>query len=168
MQFVKVYPIDDWVVNKAKLIEFIETTKEKYVCEYAHMSCSDYKVRNVTPDGKTLYWDLVEYMLAPVLNHYIHKWDTVEYKICDMWFAEYYDGADFGWHVHEGCNLSAVLQIDLPLGKGATEFHDTDPPLPDLDLKEGHVVVFPAMLPHRGPVVSEGKKLVVGLNINIF
>ena len=78
-----------------------------------------------------------------------------------MWFAEYNEGNNFEWHTHEGTNLSAVLHVH-GLPENSTQLMG----FADMVLHIGDLVVFPSMLPHRGPN-CQGHKIVIGFNLNM-
>ena len=158
MQYIRKYKIDDWESVQDKILLAIEMIKDNNVCEYANMSHSDYKV-----DAKPLYWEVFENAVRPSLEEYMSSWKCTDIRIGNMWFAEYSEhGADFNWHTHEGANMSGVLQVVLEDPENGTHLLGTP-----IDLEEGDLVVFPSMLPHRSPMITDSKKLVIGFNWDI-
>lgn len=127
---------------------------------YQNMSHSDYKTgkKNYVPP----YKNMVDKAVKPCLQHYAEMWGCTEFQVKMYWFAQYYNEADFSWHTHEGCNMSAIYFLETPSKHQITEFFgfDTSP----LQLVEGDVIVFPAMLPHRSPPINnKDRKTVIGI-----
>ena len=142
---------------KKELVSMIEDEKLREDCQFAKMSFSDYKIRK-----KRSYHYLVEDYVGLAFENYAHQWGCREVQIKDMWFAEYYEGANFNWHTHEGSNLSAIIHIEGD-HEFSTELYDID-----IRTRQGDIIVFPAMLPHRGPLVTrKNHKLVIGINMNM-
>jgi hypothetical protein len=161
MDFVKVYRTPDFEKYKEALLLAVEMTKESRKCQYAKMSFSDYKedYSNTPP----LYYDLIKSIIQPHMEEYMNGWCCTEYSINRMWFAEYYDEATFGWHTHEGVNMSAVLQVELDDDRNATQLMGLN-----MNLSEGDFVIFPAMMPHRSPVVMSGRKTIIAFNFDMY
>jgi hypothetical protein len=159
MEFVKQYQIPNFKEDyKDKFLLAISMTKESHECKFADMSYSDYK-----NGEEPLYRNLVLDLCDEYFKEYVDSWYCDEYDIKDMWFAEYYDGATFKWHTHEGVNMSAVLQIELDDENNGTELLGMN-----TRLKEGTLLIFPAMMPHRSPVINNGNKIVIGMNWNMY
>lgn len=127
---------------------------------YAKMSHSDYDL-----DYQSNYKDVARNVLTPYLKHYAKSWhfDSINFK--NIWFASYRDGATFGWHSHEGCNMSGVYMLKLPDPKSATQLWGTDF---NEEIFEGDLLVFPSMLPHRSPVINNEEKIVIAFNWDIY
>lgn len=128
--------------------------------EYQNMSHSDYKTgwRHYCPP----YKHMIDKAIGPFLQHYAQLWGCSEFQVKMVWFAQYYNKADFSWHTHEGCNMSAIYFLETPSQNQITEFFgiDTSP----LELVEGEVLVFPAMIPHRSPPINnKDRKTVIGI-----
>lgn len=162
MDFVKRYCIPDFEKHKQAIIMALDIVKETHDCQYAKMTASDYKVNY---DNKPLYWNIVKELCQPFVDEYVAEWYCSRGELNHMWFAEYSDYGTFGWHTHEGCNMSCVLQVELDDTHNATQLLGIDFPL-----EEGDFVMFPAMMPHRSPVVKSGSgnKIVVGMNFDMF
>lgn len=160
-EWVKTYDLKggSFEEDKEKILRHVEDIKRNHDTRFAKMSSSDYKLhRDVS---RTTYEPIVARMVKPALENYMRQYHCEILDIKRVWFAEYFNGADFGWHTHEGCNLSAVLHIVCE-EEYATELlgyrHK---------MGEGDFIVFPAMLPHRGKPVHRGRKLVIGFNIDM-
>src|SRR5210317_2216610 len=85
-------------------------------------------------------------------------------QFANMAYSDYklpFKGNNFNWHTHEGCNLSAVLQLHGG-HQSATQLYGIE----DLKVSAGDFVIFPSMLPHRGPEVT-GHKICIGFNLSM-
>ena len=163
MEFVKKFSVDPNADFKDKLMMGIEQVKMDYgdKCHYSNMSYSDYKVDYTK--GRPKYHDIFLELITPHLKEYMRMWHCNDCEIGNIWFAEYHDNADFGWHTHEGVNMSAVYAVELEDNTSATQLMGRKNPM-----SEGELIVFPGMLPHRSPHVINGNKIVIGLNWNMF
>lgn len=135
-------------------------TFQKLDLEYADMSYSDYKtnLKHYCPPYKTM----VEDKIYPMLDHYARSWGCSKFQLRMLWFAQYHDDAHFGWHTHEGCNMSAIYFLECPHENQITEFYGID--IEPFELEEGDLFVFPSMLPHRSrPINNKQRKTVIGI-----
>lgn len=163
-QFIKRYtfPPKEFFAFKEHLIEEMMKVKSEHDCSFANMKFSDYKLPwkegiNYRPP----YWDEAIKLIQPALTNYANQWQCSRIKVESMWFAEYNKGNNFEWHTHEGTNLSAVLHVH-GLPENSTQLMG----FVDMVLHIGDLVVFPSMLPHRGPN-CQGHKIVIGFNLNM-
>lgn len=132
---------------------------------FAKMTYTDYHVKSEEYRTNRIYSTSIKQECQPYLNHYASLWGCRNFNVQGIWFAQYQDGAEFGWHTHEGCNASAIYMVELPGGNtGGTEFHGINW---KETLAEGDLFCFPAMVPHRSPTINVGRKTIIGLNGNI-
>lgn len=160
-QWVKTYDLrgEQFEKDRIEILGHVDQIKRNNDTRFAKMSNSDYKLPIEV--SRHTYVPIVERMVRPALLNYMNQYHCEILDIRRMWFAEYFNGADFGWHTHEGCNLSAVLHIVCE-EEYATELLGFQH-----RMTAGDLIVFPAMLPHRGKPVNRGRKLVIGLNIDM-
>lgn len=167
-EFIKKYTIENFEEIQDSVLLAIDTAKDMYDCHYDRMAYSDYKVKYRAP-----YRKILEPIFAKYFKQYSNQFfisngkdgkAKYTYSLGNMWFAEYEDGATFGWHCHEGCNMSAVIQLVLDEESNGTQFMDSM----QIPLKEGDIVFFPSMVPHRSPIVSKGRKIIIGINFDMF
>ena len=94
MQFIKRYPMPPRIYFpfKKEMINHMEDIKDAQDCTFANMTYSDYKIKERPP-----YWDLVEQFVQPAFENY-GELALKGVSIRTMWFAEYYNGANFNWH----------------------------------------------------------------------
>jgi len=131
---------------------------------FANMTLTDYHVKDEAYRTNRIYNTTIKNAVQPYLDHYASLWGCRNFNVQGIWFAQYEDGAEFGWHTHEGCNASAIYMVELPDDQSATEFHGIDW---NENLYAGDVFCFPAMVPHRSPIINTGRKTIIGLNGNI-
>lgn len=90
------------------------------------------------------------------------------FKISNIWFQQYYENSEHGWHIHGGANYSGVFYIEMPEDGPRTEF--VNPLTKDtfsLKMNEGDIAIFPAFALHRSPKnKSKNRKTVVSFNFN--
>ena len=90
-------------------------------------------------------------------------------KVVGSWFQQYYKNDIHNWHFHASCNLSVVYFLELDSFKDSTEFFDitTRKCFQIEDVKEGDIIVFPPLIPHRSPKnKSEKRKSIISFNLN--
>ena len=160
-EFIKVYPVETHQENFDRLMTTIEFCIEREPRGYANMSHTDYKIH----EGETVYQpykSLFREMINPYIKEYMKSFGCDNLRQHNTWFAQYYDGADFGWHTHTGTNLSCVYLLE-GTPRDATQFWGFD-----IKVKEGDLVLFPAMLRHRSPQVNHGRKTIIAQNMDIL
>ena len=163
-QFIKKYSIKPEVfeIMREEVLSAIEEIKEKHESRFSTMTHSDYMNQRNGPFP--IYHNIVKSVVEPFLTDYAQHWGCREAKLKEMWFCEYRNGADFNWHTHEGSNVSAVLHL-----VGDKEY-STQIMGSEIRMEEGEIVIFPAMLLHRGPKIRCQccEKFTVGKNIDIL
>jgi len=159
MKFIQKYNIADFEEHKEELLFAIEEIVNLGGAHYANMSHSDYDMKS-----PNLYQDRTRALVEPYIQKYVDSWGCGEFVLNHFWFAQYENGGDFGWHTHEGCNLSAVLTVELPNFMDSTDIYGH---IFDTKVVEGDLIIFPAMAPHRSPKVINGRKTVIGMNLSM-
>ena len=82
-----------------------------------------------------------------------------------MWYQQYEKDSIHDWHVHSE-NYTGVYYLEYPEGAPPTELYGNELSVPSV--KEGDVVMFPAMTPHRAPMVKNDiRKTIVSYNFNV-
>ena len=161
--FIKVYPIETHEENFDQLMTMIEHCIERSPCGYANMSHTDYKIHdNQNKNPFQPYRKIWRQMVNPYIKQYMQSFGCNKLREHNTWYAQYYDGADFGWHTHTGTNVSCVYLLE-GTPKDATQFWGFD-----IEVKEGDLVMFPAMVRHRSPQVNQGRKTIIAQNMDIL
>jgi len=97
------------------------------------------------------------------MSHFI-GYDGIVMKA--IWYQQYLKDSIHGWHVHSE-NYTGVYYLEYPLGAPPTELWDNKLKIPEVS--EGDVVIFPAMTPHRAPMVKNDiRKTIVSFNFNVI
>jgi len=88
-------------------------------------------------------------------------------QLTDMWFQQYHQGDEHGWHVHDSCHWANVYFLELPSSNEKTQILDLERNEIVYEAQEGDIVSFPSMLLHRSkPNLSLDKKTIIAYNIN--
>lgn len=156
-EFIKVYPVETHQKNFDKLMTMIEFCVERGSRQYGGMTHTDYNMKDVERPYKALFRE----MIRPYIDDYMKIFGCFELKECNAWYAQYYDGGDFGWHAHTGANLSCVYLLE-GTPESATKFWGID-----VKINEGDLVIFPAMIAHKSPHVNHGRKTMIAQNMDI-
>jgi|TARA_R110002020_G_scaffold341207_1_gene555860 hypothetical protein len=83
-----------------------------------------------------------------------------------IWYQQYLKDSIHGWHVHSE-NYTGVYYLEYPADAPPTELWDNKLKIPEVS--EGDVVMFPAMTPHRAPMVKNDiRKTIVSFNFNVI
>lgn len=82
--------------------------------------------------------------------------------IAPLWFQQYFQNSDFGWHQHGG-HWAVVYYVELPEMSESTEFLNYG----QFNVKEGDIIFFPTFLVHRSPIIkSNQRKTIIATNID--
>ena len=97
------------------------------------------------------------------MSHFI-GYGGIEMKA--IWYQQYLKDSIHGWHVHSE-NYTGVYYLEYPSGAPPTELWDNMLRIPEVS--EGDVVMFPAMTPHRAPMIKNDiRKTIVSFNFNVY
>lgn len=111
----------------------------------------------------------VDHLIEKALNAFFtvayHNYKFALEGIEEPQYAEYTEGNHYDWHCDSGDtpdgdrDLSASLILSAPYEYkgGSLEFRDLHT-FPNPEEKRGRLIVFPSMLIHRVPEVTEGKR----------
>ena len=145
---------------KPRFLNFIENMKSSGLVPFSNMTSTDYNSKVYRE-----YQDLFHNSLKQHLYHFCRKWHCDQIDIKNLWFAQYETGGSFSWHTHEGCQWSGVYFLECPDSDHISEFYGID--VPD-DLQEGDMFMFPSYVPHRGRLVTKGRKTVIAWNCDFY
>jgi ectoine hydroxylase-related dioxygenase (phytanoyl-CoA dioxygenase family) len=90
-------------------------------------------------------------------------------NITEIWFQQYLNGSEHGWHCHSG-NFTNVYYLELPEGTPKTQlvnpYNQKD--IIEVDVKEGDLLAFPSYVLHKAPKnLSDKRKTIISYNIDI-
>ncbi len=108
------------------------------------------------------YYMTVQRMIDEACNKYCVSWGCTTWTLNTMWYHVYNKGGTYSNHTHTLANMAGVLHLVLEDDRDCTDVMGFDKPI-----KEGQVILFPSMHPHRSPVVH-GSKIVIGFNWDIY
>lgn len=112
------------------------------------------------------YYDLVIPSIADIITKVNDFYKYPEpLQLDNYWFQKYEKGDSHGWHTHPKSLLNAVYFLSLPKGSLSTTFKLLDEEF-SIDVKEGQVLVFPAVYQHCSkPNKSDAAKIVIAFNL---
>ena len=109
----------------------------------------------------------VEYFLPHFernYNEFINELGYKSFQLKDIWFQQYEQDDTHGWHTHDD-NYTGVYYLEMPTGPKTQILVDGE--TKDLQVQEGDIIIFPAFLIHRAPVVSDNnRKTIISFNVN--
>lgn len=90
------------------------------------------------------------------------------YTLQDIWFQQYTDNGEHGWHTHGG-NFTGVYYLELDKKSPSTEIID---PFSKrkfcVKVKEGDMIIFPSHIKHRAPINIGKRKTIISWNFEIL
>ena len=109
----------------------------------------------IKKDVHRKYWDYFFAHIEPYLHNMSLRLDKAGFQILNFWFQQYEKGSEHNWHIHYDNNkgkeeiktYGGIYFLELPDNQG-TEFWN----FPQLEYKEGDLIIFPCWLPHRSPI----------------
>ena len=113
------------------------------------------------PEAERTY----EKLMKGIINTYIPEiedfYGLTLKKISNLWFQQYFQNSDFGWHSHGG-HWALVYYVELPEMSESTEFLNYG----HFDVKEGDMILFPTFLVHQSPIIkSDQRKTIIATNL---
>ena len=145
------------LINKDGSPEYREGYKTDY-----H---SDYEIGDSPPKYKKLFVDRIVSKYNYEISNYLGVLNLKK-DIGDIWYQQYLKDSIHGWHVHSE-NYTGVYYLEYPVNAPPTELWDNSLKIPEVS--EGDVVMFPAMTPHRAPMVKNDiRKTIVSFNFNVI
>lgn len=173
VSYMKQFPITH--IYKVKNHEQIKSFTNTLIDELIEEAPKDYETELLTLsdfDKRTKgdkYQKVVTPHLQPYIEDYARRWGYKNIEGLTMWFARYtkamripHTEGTYAWHGHTQGNMSAVYMMELPKSSDATSFLGIDMP----EIVEGDLVCFPAMIPHRTPVILHGQKTVIAMTFS--
>ena len=156
---VHIFSVEDHDYWKPKLLSSIDQMKADNNIE---LNEKGYYYDFNIPDAPRTYRNLVKNIsLSPVQELAEMYGLQVKFK-GQIWFQQYLQGSDFGWHGHNG-HWAFIYYIELPEMTEATEFLNYG----QFDVKEGDILFFPTFLNHRSPIIKSNlRKTIISSNLD--
>lgn len=170
MEFIKKYKIQNWDHYQPLLQKEIERQIEVYPNTWRDAADIEHYGEdggNVlcdwnNPTRDTEYWNIVQEMIKVPMANYCRQSGTNNVQMTNCWWSRYDVGGTFDWHTHEGCNLCAVIHVDLEDPQDSTKVWGYDK-----DIEVGDLIIFPAMTAHAG-LPAKSKKTIIAMNFDIM
>ena len=182
-------PCNYWTVSfkehnliKDTLLECLKTTKKKNLKNFktnTNISETDYgfDFSKESPEYRDIFFKYFNPYIKEFVNRFIgvvNKESSYEgYEIGEYWFQKYQYGDTHTWHTHSCSHLSFVYFLELSDSDYATQiiFPERDcEPIDVKNIKEGDVLIFPAGVWHRSPVISKPgvRKTIISFNLSFY
>jgi len=135
----------------------------------------DYKQDNISKldfsNSTDLERDWVKIFLPEFSKSLIKVIRSLAYRgirLNQVWYQQYLDGGDHGWHIHGG-HYTGVYYLEYPEGSAKTEICSPyNFKNKQIDVTEGDFIIFPAHWMHRGMVNNTERKTIISYNFNIL
>lgn len=89
------------------------------------------------------------------------------FKINEIWFQQYYEGSEHGWHTHSS-NFTNVYYLELPKDSPKTLIVDpiNKKNIIEIDVDEGDLLMFPSYVLHKAPKNNGNRKTIISYNLD--
>lgn len=108
------------------------------------------------------YSDVTRRIITPAISKYCKSWECISYALNTLWYHVYNKGGSYMSHTHTLSNMTGVIHLLLEDERDCTTIVGYDG-----KIKEGEVVLFPSMTPHKSNPVH-GKKIIIGFNWDMY
>ena len=157
MKHVQVFAIDNFdSLQKEALLQIPVSNEPVY---------GDYDVRGDHRkwdfDSKP-YSDVTKKLIKDAIEKYCKSWGCSSYTLNTLWYHVYNKGGSYMSHTHTLANMTGVIHLLLEDERDCTEIFGYDG-----KIKEGEVVLFPSMTPHKSNPVH-AKKIIIGFNWDMY
>ena len=147
--------IADHNKHKAVLLDYFSTKSNKV----ENISNSDWY------DADKMDREWIKYFKDNVINQVqntmLDDRHAMKMTIHNIWFQQYEQNDDHGWHTHTESHFTNVYFLELPDTNMKTEILGEE----DVEAKEGDLITFPAYLFHRSKInTSNKRKTVISFN----
>lgn len=116
--------------------------------------------------GKDFSRPWVQYFL-PYLKQHLHQHlkPFDDFLIADIWFQQYDNQSQHGWHTHSH-NFTGVYYVQLPPNVQTELIQPYSNKIISLPVQQGDIVYFPSTVIHRAPPASN--KTIISFNFDAF
>ena len=157
MKHVQVFAIDNFdSLQKEALLQIPVSNEPVY---------GDYDVRGDHKkwdfDSKP-YSDVTKKLIKDAIEKYCKSWGCSSYTLNTLWYHVYNKGGSYMSHTHTLANMTGVIHLLLEDERDCTEIFGYTG-----KIKEGEVVLFPSMTPHKSNPVH-AKKIIIGFNWDMY
>ena len=157
MKHVQVFAIDNFdSLQKEALLQIPVSNEPVY---------GDYDVRGDHRkwdfDSKP-YSDVTKKLIKDAIEKYCKSWGCSSYTLNTLWYHVYNKGGSYMSHTHTLANMTGVIHLLLEDERDCTEIFGCTG-----KIKEGEVVLFPSITPHKSNPVH-AKKIIIGFNWDMY
>lgn len=157
MKHVQVFAIDNFdSLQKEALLQIPVSNEPVY---------GDYDVRGDHTKwdfNSKPYSDVTKKLIKDAIEKYCKSWGCSSYTLNTLWYHVYNKGGSYMSHTHTLANMTGVIHLLLEDERDCTEIFGYTG-----KIKEGEVVLFPSMTPHKSNPVH-AKKIIIGFNWDMY
>jgi hypothetical protein len=165
------YKLPNHLEIKDQLLQIINNipyerveSEESGFCDI--VSKTDYYLKM---EDRTLdYYQLLRRNLTEFFNFICSYYCLSKFEVTSYWFQQYCKDNIHHWHIHPDTSVAMVYFLELSNPNNSTEFYDViNKKIFKHNVQEGDILVFPAIIPHRSPLITtNSKKTIISCNIN--
>ena len=159
-EYVQVHPILDFKSLQEEVLSLIPNEVDPVYGDYNVQPRHGWRSAWIAQNKP--YYYAVKEMIDNACCRYSESWGCDGWKVNSMWYHVYNKGGSYTHHTHTLANMTGVIHLYLEDPRDYTRVTGYGKPV-----KEGEVILFPSMQPHRGDPVH-AKKIVVGFNWDIY
>ena len=113
------------------------------------------------------YSDVTKKLINGAIEKYCKSWGCSSYTLNTLWYHVYNKGGSYMSHTHTLANMTGVIHLLLEDERDCTEIFGYEDLWCTGKIKEGEVVLFPSMTPHKSNPVH-AKKIIIGFNWDMY
>ena len=156
MKHVQVFGIENFDSLQKEALSLIPVNTEQVYGDYdVHGDPTQWQ-----PKSKP-YYDVTMRMIKKACDTYSSSWGCTTWNLNTLWYHAYNEGGTYRMHTHTLTNMTGVLHLLLEDERDHTNVMNFEG-----NIKQGEVVLFPSMHPHKSEVVH-GIKIIIGFNWDI-
>lgn len=106
-------------------------------------------------------------LIKDAIEKYCESWGCNSYTLNTLWYHVYNKGGSYMSHTHTLSNMTGVVHLLLEDERDYTDIVGYEDLWCTGKIKEGEVVLFPSMTPHKSNPVH-GKKIIIGFNWDMY
>ena len=157
MKHVQVFAIDNFDSLQKEALSQIPVSNEPVYGDY------DVHGNPAKWDGNSKpYSDVTKRMINDAVGKYCKSWGCSSATFNTLWYHVYNKGGSYMSHTHTLANMTGVIHLLLEDERDCTTIVGYDG-----KIKEGEVVLFPSMTPHKSNPVH-AKKIIIGFNWDMY
>ena len=159
MEYIKTSPITDFENLREEFLKEIELRPTQSLFGDYNVNEPFFSPYTNRPENRSSrYVQLFLNMITEPVEKYIKSWGCPNWDVVTVWCHQYNDGGEYIHHTHSRANMAGVIHLVLDDEQDYTNIEGYEEPI-----KEGEVILFPSMQPHKcDPVHS--RKITINFN----